>query len=205
MKIPSFLAFAFYIARMNLLSDEVTEDVRVVDLHALQHVEEVIHARQMLYVLEDGNQQGGSDGQGAGQQHPSETRPAQVQEALRQDTYQTDVCNHNTSVKKLKRSLGIPLSSTDLHDKLTRVCPGHGGALTSCQDAHGPDVERCGAKEAAQHHPLQQTARGTVRQHKHHQKPGVTSKTFSATERETRCGIQNGMNQYFLFQPNMAD
>lgn len=53
------------------------------DLHALQHVEEVVHARQVLYVLEDGDQQRGSDGEGAGQQHPSETRPAQVQETLR--------------------------------------------------------------------------------------------------------------------------
>lgn len=53
------------------------------DLHALQHVEEVIHARQVLHVLEDGHQQRGSDGNGAGQQHPSKTRPAQVQETLR--------------------------------------------------------------------------------------------------------------------------
>lgn len=52
------------------------------DLHALKHVEEVVHARQVLYVLEDGNQQGGGDGQGAGQQHTSKTRPAQVQETL---------------------------------------------------------------------------------------------------------------------------
>lgn len=53
------------------------------DLHALQHVEEVVHARQVLRVLKDGHQQGGSDGKRAGQQHPSETRPAQVQETLR--------------------------------------------------------------------------------------------------------------------------
>lgn len=53
------------------------------DLHALQHVEEVVHACQMLHVLEDGDQQGGSDGEGTGQQHPGETRPAQVQETLR--------------------------------------------------------------------------------------------------------------------------
>lgn len=52
------------------------------DLHALQHIEEVVHACQVLYVLEDGNQQGGGDGQGAGQQHTSETWPAQVQETL---------------------------------------------------------------------------------------------------------------------------
>lgn len=55
----------------------------IADLHALQHVEEVVHARQVMDVLEDGDQQRGCDGQGTGQQHPSETRPAQVQEALR--------------------------------------------------------------------------------------------------------------------------
>lgn len=41
------------------------------DLHALEHIEEVVHARQALRVLEDGDQQGGRDGEGAGQQHPS--------------------------------------------------------------------------------------------------------------------------------------
>lgn len=53
------------------------------DLHALQHVEEVVHACEMMHVLKDGHQQGGGDGEGAGQQHPGETRPAQVQETLR--------------------------------------------------------------------------------------------------------------------------
>ena len=52
------------------------------NLHALQHVQEVVHARQVGDVLEDGHQQGGRDGDGAGQQHPGETGPAQVQKAL---------------------------------------------------------------------------------------------------------------------------
>lgn len=45
----------------------------VPDLHALQHVEEVVHAGQVLDVLEDGDQQSGSDGERAGHQHPGET------------------------------------------------------------------------------------------------------------------------------------
>lgn len=53
------------------------------DLQTLQDIEEVVHARQVLHVLEDGHQQGGGDGDGTGQQHPGETRPAQVQETLR--------------------------------------------------------------------------------------------------------------------------
>lgn len=53
------------------------------NLHALEHVEEVVHARQVPHILENGHQQGGSDGEGAGQQNPSETRPTQVQETLR--------------------------------------------------------------------------------------------------------------------------
>lgn len=48
------------------------------DLQALQHIEEVVHARQVLDVLEDGNQQSRSDGEGAGQQYASKAGPAQV-------------------------------------------------------------------------------------------------------------------------------
>lgn len=54
-------------------------------LQTLQHVQEIVHARQTLHVLKDGNQQGGSDGERAGQQNPSKTRPAQVQETLREE------------------------------------------------------------------------------------------------------------------------
>lgn len=57
------------------------------DLHALQHIEEVVHPCQMLHVLEDGHEQSGSDGEGTGQQHPSKTRPAQVQETLKTGTH----------------------------------------------------------------------------------------------------------------------
>lgn len=45
------------------------------DLHALKHIEEVVHACQMLNILENGHQQSRCDGDGTGQQHPSETRP----------------------------------------------------------------------------------------------------------------------------------
>ena len=77
------------------------------DLHALQHVQEVVHARQVLDVLEDGDQQGGSDGEGAGQQHSSETRPAQVQETLRAER-KASVCDilrgSRTSSRLFQRS-----------------------------------------------------------------------------------------------------
>ncbi|TNN73362.1 hypothetical protein EYF80_016525 [Liparis tanakae] len=112
------------IARKALNSDEKHRATTSV------HVEEVIHARQVLHVLEDGHQQGGRDGDGAGQQHPSETRPAQP----------------------------IPPSCTNLHDKLAGVRSSHGGALTSCKDPHGPDVERCRAEETAEHHSLKTDA-----------------------------------------------
>lgn len=39
-----------------------------------------------------------------------------------------------------------------LHHKLSRVGAGHGGALSRRQEAHGPDVERRGPEDAAQHH-----------------------------------------------------
>lgn len=38
-------------------------------LQALQHIEEVVHARQVLDVLEDGHKKCGSNGQRAGQQN----------------------------------------------------------------------------------------------------------------------------------------
>ena len=56
----------------------------------------------------------------------------------------------------------IPPSSTDLHDELTGVRSSHGGALTSCEDPHGPDVESCRAEEAAQHHSLQHRQQQTL-------------------------------------------
>ena len=52
-------------------------------LHALEDVQEVVHSRQALYVLEDGHQEGRGERQGAGQQDPGETRPAQVKETLK--------------------------------------------------------------------------------------------------------------------------
>lgn len=45
------------------------------NLHALKHIEEVVHPRQMLNILKDGDQQCRCDGDGAGQQHPRKTRP----------------------------------------------------------------------------------------------------------------------------------
>lgn len=42
-----------------------------------------------------------------------------------------------------------------LHDKLAGVSSCHGGALSCCQDANGPDVESSRAKETAQHHTLE--------------------------------------------------
>lgn len=36
----------------------------------------------MLDILKDGHEEGGGDGDGAGQQHPGEAGPAQIQEAL---------------------------------------------------------------------------------------------------------------------------
>jgi len=36
-------------------------------------------------VLKDGDEEGGGDGDGAGQQHPGKTGPAQVQEALQEN------------------------------------------------------------------------------------------------------------------------
>ena len=51
-----------------------------------------------------------------------------------------------------------------LHNKLSGVGPGHGGALSSSEDPDGPDIEGYGAKETSQHHPLE-THRGTLRQH----------------------------------------
>lgn len=38
------------------------EGIALPDLHALQHVEEVVHACQVIDVLEDGDQQRGCDG-----------------------------------------------------------------------------------------------------------------------------------------------
>lgn len=54
----------------------------MVDLHALKHVEEVVHPRQMLNVLKNGDQQSRRNGDGAGEQHPSKTGPPKVQETL---------------------------------------------------------------------------------------------------------------------------
>lgn len=51
-------------------------------LHALKHVQEVVHARQMLDVLENGHQQSGYDGDGPGQHDSCKTRPPEVQETL---------------------------------------------------------------------------------------------------------------------------
>lgn len=54
----------------------------VAHLHTLKHIQEVIHACQMLNILENCHQQGGRDGNGASKEHPSKARPAKVQEAL---------------------------------------------------------------------------------------------------------------------------
>ena len=51
-------------------------------LEAHEDVEEVVHARQVLHILEDGHEQRGGDGDGAREQHPGKAGPAQVQEAL---------------------------------------------------------------------------------------------------------------------------
>lgn len=67
------------------------------------------------------------------------------------------------------------LHCTDLHDKLARVRSSHGGALSSCKDPHGPDVERCRAKETAQHHSLPQT-----RKQKHKTQNQVGKNKFSS-------------------------
>ncbi len=58
--------------------------VSCIYLHALQHVQEVVHAGEMLHILEDGHQERGKDGDGARQQHASEAGPAQVQKALQE-------------------------------------------------------------------------------------------------------------------------
>ena len=63
------------------------------DLQALQHVQEVVHPRQLGDVLEDGHQQGGRDGDGAGEQHPGKTGPLQVQESLEEN-------NNNVCLRK---------------------------------------------------------------------------------------------------------
>lgn len=42
-----------------------------------------------------------------------------------------------------------------LHNKLAGVSSCHSGALPCCQDADGPDVESCRAKETAQDHSLE--------------------------------------------------
>lgn len=46
--------------------------------------------------------------------------------------------------------LPLPVFPSHLHDKLSCVGACHGGALPCCQDPHGPDVERCSPKIAAQ-------------------------------------------------------
>lgn len=48
----------------------------------------------------------------------------------------------------------ITMRNTYLHNKLPRVGSCHGGALPSCQDPYGPDVERCRAKETTQDYTL---------------------------------------------------
>lgn len=54
----------------------------MIDLHALKHVEEVVHPCQMLNILKNGDQQSRCDGDGAGQQHSSKPGPPKVQETL---------------------------------------------------------------------------------------------------------------------------
>lgn len=49
---------------------------------ALQDVEQVIHAREVADILEGGHKDGGQDGEGAGEDHPGEAGPAELQEAL---------------------------------------------------------------------------------------------------------------------------
>lgn len=51
-------------------------------LHTLKHIQEVVHASQMLHILENGNQQSRCDGDGAGQKHSGKSGPLQVQETL---------------------------------------------------------------------------------------------------------------------------
>lgn len=56
-------------------------------LHALQHVEEVVHAGQGLHVLKHGDQQSGDDSDGASEEDPGEARPLEVQEALHRKSH----------------------------------------------------------------------------------------------------------------------
>lgn len=49
---------------------------------ALQDVEQVIHACEVADILESGHEDRGQDGKGAGEEHPGETGPAELQEAL---------------------------------------------------------------------------------------------------------------------------
>lgn len=64
------------------------------DLHALEHVEEVVHPRQMMNILKNGHQQSGRDGDGAGQQHSGKPGPPQVQEALSKHESEKNISMH---------------------------------------------------------------------------------------------------------------
>lgn len=74
--------------------------------------------------------------------------------------------------------------STDLHYKLARVGPRHGGALTCCQDPHCPDVEGHRAKEAAQDHTLQTQ---TLQQ----QEPGTKNQVSGTANQELGTSKQH--------------
>lgn len=49
---------------------------------ALEDVEQVVHAREVADILEGSHENGGQDGKGAGEEHPGEAGPAELQEAL---------------------------------------------------------------------------------------------------------------------------
>lgn len=49
---------------------------------ALQDVEQVIHACEVADILESSHKDSGQDGKGAGEEHPGEAGPAELQEAL---------------------------------------------------------------------------------------------------------------------------
>lgn len=129
------------------------------DLHALKHIEEVVHPRQMVNVLENGDEERWRDSDGTGQQHPSKTRPLQVQKPLSKRYKITPFCNFLDIVWKNCKAADATREMTSsrfshLHHKLSRVSACHGGALTGCQNPDSPDVESCRSKETPQHHSL---------------------------------------------------
>lgn len=130
------------------------------DLHALKHIEEVIHARQVLNILKNGYQQGRRDGDGAGEQHSCKTGPPQVQETLRKHESKKHEHAHLSLLFLFVvffcffTHLHVYKEYSYLHNKLPRVSACHGGTLSSCQDPYCPDVECSRAKETAQDHSL---------------------------------------------------